>query len=183
MTIGGTTLYQDFGVIDFSPTAGYHVPLVCGSYYQANGGAQWIHNASFGANGANPVTSLDMSDVDDAVVDDLWLGGMWYIEDNVYIDSVRVWAASDEASSAESVNINMMSYSYDESSGDLSDGVVVANSSSTLEPIVGAPKTSTLTIDSDYRSITAGKVVYVFFENVDGTDDISVKCQVKYHLV
>ena len=109
---------------------------------------------------------------------------MWYITDNIYIASVRVFVYSDEATSAESVGFHVYSYDIDlgtgASAGDLTNGALIAHIGTDIEGIKNTIKSDTLTIDSN--SISAGKAVFVFGEAVDGTEDLGVKCIIKYHL-
>ena len=182
LTIGGTTLYKEFGVFDFSPLAGYHSPLVAQPSHYA--GTNYIIHTDFGGDGTDPVTSLDLSDSDSVTLTENVMIGMWYITDNIYIDSVRVFAVSDEASSAESIGFHVYSYDIDlgtgSAAGDLTNGTLIAHIGTDIEGIKNTIKSDTLTIDSN--SIAAGKAVFVFLEAVDGTEDIGAKCIIKYHL-
>ena len=182
LTIGGTTLYKEFGVHDFSPTAGFHFLLA--SQPVPYNSSTYTGHASFGGNGTDPVTSLDLSAADSATLTNLVMLGMWYITDNIYIDSVRVFAVSDEASSAESIGFHVYSYDIDlgtgSAAGDLTNGTLIAHIGTDIEGIKNTVKSDTLTIDSN--SISSGKAVFVFGEAVDGTEDIGAKCIIKYHL-
>ena len=134
LTIGGTTLYKEFGVNHFSPYAGYHFPLFS---QPAGGNKTYVHNAYFGGNGTDPVTSLDLSSVDSDIATENTLMTMWYITDNIYIDSVRVFVYSDEATSAESVGFHVYSYDIDlgtgASAGDLTNGALIAHIGTDIE--------------------------------------------------
>jgi len=181
LTIGGTTLYKEFGVQDFSPIQGYHFPLIT---TPNDGSPNQTALSYFGQNGADPVTSLDLSAVNSLACNELVLSSMWYITDNVYIDSVRVFVTSEEASSAESVGFHVYSYDIDlgtgSAAGDLTNGTLIAHIGTDIEGIKNTVKSDTLTIDSN--SISSGKAVFVFGEAVDGAEDIGAKCIIKYHL-
>ena len=182
LTIGGTTMYQIFGVHDFGPLQGHHFPLISQPWTYQN--ATFGAFSDFGGNGTDPVASLDLSSVDNISVTELVMQSMWYITDNIYIDSIRIFAVSDEATSAESIGFHVYSYDIDlgtgESAGDLTNGTLIAHIETDIEGIKNTVKSDTLIIDSN--SISSGKAVFVFGEAVDGTEDIGVKCIVKYHL-
>ena len=176
LTIGGTTLYKEFGLFFFTPVQGYHHPLVSNTMMFSDSGTDYVATNDFG-NSADPGTSLDMSGTAVGVI----LGGLWFIEDNIIIDEVRVIA---ECEAAHDLNFHLFSYDFQvgntAANGDLSNGTLLAHNSSVLEATSTAINTVSCTIDS--TSVEAGKAVYAFVENTEGTGKITCQMIVKYHL-
>ena len=101
---------------------------------------------------------------------------------NITIDSCKVWFASDE-DAGDVVKFSVMAYDVDSAngstSGDLSDGTVLA-SASAMSATNTSMKTDTLTILG--ANVDADRVVYAFVENSGGTGDVTCQLVVKYHL-
>ena len=134
-------------------------------------------NNDVGANGTDPITTLDADD--DGENPRSLLASMWYIEDNMTIDSARVIATAD---GSQAINFHIMSYDMTTSSnhGDLSNGTLLAHIGSSISATAGTVKTDTLVIDSS--SVSSGKVVIAYAEAETDTSDISCKMTIKYHL-
>ena len=170
------TMYKEFGLFDFSPTAGYHNPMICNNMMFSDSGSDIIADDSMFSNGTDPATSLDLSANGTASIA---TACFWYIIDNISIDSIRVLATCD---SSQSLNYLVYSYDLDTSSnhGDLSNGTLLAHIGSSMSATSTTIKTDTLTIDS--ASVSAGKIVVAFVENEGGTGDITSQLNIKYHI-
>ena len=169
------TQYKEFGLYDFSPTQGYHHPMISNNMMFSDSGSDYIGQTAFGSNSADPATTLDVSGATEADV----LASMWYVQDAMTIDAIRVLATCD---SAHDLNFHVFSYDLDTSSnhGDLSGGTLLAHINTVMSATATTIKTDTLVIDS--ASVAAGKIVFAFVENEGGTGDITCQLNVKYHL-
>ena len=168
--VSATTLFKEMGLYDFSPTAGYHYPLIANTMHFESayaGDNDW-------GNGADPTTSLDVSGL---TAQENAVAVYWYLENNITLDSVRYMATADGSAT---LNFHLFAYTLDTSSnhGDLSAGVVHANG--TVAATNSTIKTGTFTLDT--ADIDAGKVVVGFVENVTDTSDVSVSFNIKYHI-
>ena len=164
------TLFKEMGLYDFSPTAGYHYPLIANTMHFESayaGDNDW-------GNGADPATTLDVSGL---TAQENAVAVYWYLENNITLDSVRYMATADGSAT---LNFHLFAYTLDTSSnhGDLSAGVVHANG--TVAATATTIKTGTFTLDT--ADIDASKVVVGFVENVTDTSDVSVSFQIKYHI-
>ena len=185
----GMVNYKEFGVLDFGIQAtGYHFALTCGSFSESLHGGEINNSNTFGGNGTDPMTSLDLSAADSTTVDRILVRSMWYIEDNIEIDSIRyVYQCDYNGSSPESnstLNLHVMSYDLS-SIGDLSNGVVVADGGDAGTAKRGQVVNGTLSVNSDNKAISSGKVVIVYGESPNtetSVHDVTIKCVVKYHL-
>ena len=180
VSVGNYSLYKEFGLYDFSPVAAVHnamssmnsVPIDSATGFQSN------NNADAFGNGTDPATSVD---VDDSAGNRYGIiNGIWYIDDNIVIDKIRVIATAD---GNQAINFHVMSYDIDVSSshGDLSNGTLLAHIGSSISATSTTVKSDTLIIDS--ASVAANKVIIAFAEAETGTDDISCRMTIKYHLV
>ena len=169
------TQYKEFGLYDFSPTQGYHHPMISNNMMFSDSGSDYIGQTAFGSNSADPATTLDVSGATEADV----LASMWYVQDAMTIDAIRVLATCD---SSHDLNFHVFSYDLDTSSnhGDLSGGTLLAHINTVMSATATTIKTDTLVIDS--ASVAAGKIVFAFVENEGGTGDITCQLNVKYHL-
>ena len=168
--VSATTLFKEMGLYDFSPTAGYHYPLIANTMHFESayaGDNDW-------GNGADPTTSLDVSGL---TAQENAVAVYWYLENNITLDSVRYMATADGSAT---LNFHLFAYTLDTSSnhGDLSAGVVHANG--TVAATATTIKTGTFTLDT--ADIDAAKVVVGFVENVTDTSDVSVSFNIKYHI-
>ena len=174
-TMGGTTLYKEFGLFFFTPVQGYHHPLVSNTMMFSDSGTDYVGTNDFG-NSSDPGTSLDMSGTAVGGI----LGGLWFIEDNINIDEVRVIA---QCESAHDLNFHLFSYDFEigntAANGDLTNGTLLA-STHIVEATSTAINTVSLSISS--ATVAAGKAVYAFVENTEGTGQITCQMIVKYHL-
>ena len=179
------TQYKELGIFDFSPAAGYHYPLIAmNGMYSSSGSnySAYVNSSAWGSNGENPATSLTLASVAEQLVPSVWV-----LIDNIYIDAVHYDVSCDGASTA---NIHLMSYDYvtgsGSTAGDLSNGAVLGQTGSAtdnLSPVtVGDDRISNGTLTLNTQSVASGKTIVGFVENVGGTDDITLKLILKYHI-
>ena len=173
--VSATTLYKEMGLFDFSPSTGYHHPLISTNMMFSDSGADIIGDVSMFSNGTDPATTLDLSADGTSMIA---VASYWYLENNITLDSVRFMAT---AAGASTLNFHLFAYTLNTSSnrGDLSGGVVHASG-----VVVSAEDTtvSTGTFTLDTADIDGDKVVIGFVENVSGTSDVSVSFNIKYHI-
>ena len=176
------TQYHQFGVFDFSPTAGEHHALMNNSWMpevtvytgEANG-------AAWGGTGTNPATSLTLASASQELVPALCIA-----QGNIAIDEVQYIMGSDAAST---INLHIMQYDIvtgaGSTAGDLSNGVVLAqtgSASDSLSPVTtGDDRVSIGTLTINTANVDNGKVIIAFAEASD-TDDMTVNLNIKYHL-
>jgi len=171
--VAANTQSKEMGLYDFSPTAGYHYPLVANTMFIPTGATAFAGDNDWG-NGADPATTLDVSGL---TAQENSVAVYWYLENNITLDSVRFMATADGSAT---LNFHLFAYTLDVSSnhGDLSSGVVHANG--TVAATNSTTKTGTFTLDT--ADIDAGKVVVGFVENVTDTSDVTVSFNIKYHI-
>jgi hypothetical protein len=167
------TLFKEMGLYDFSPTAGYHYPLMAHTMFGGLLTTAFAADSDWG-NGADPATTLDVSGL---TAQENAVAVYWYLDNNITLDSVRYIATSDGSAT---LNFHLFAYTLDTSSnhGDLSSGTVHANAS--VAATATTIKTGTFTLDE--ADIDTGKVVVGFVENVTDTSDVSVSFQIQYHI-
>ena len=167
------TLFKEMGLYDFSPTAGYHYPLIANTMFIPTGATAFAGDNDWG-NGTDPATTLNVSGL---TAQENAVAVYWYLENDITLDSVRFMATAD---GGVSLNFHLFAYTLDTSSnhGDLSSGVVHANG--TVDATNATVKTGTFTLDT--ADIDAGKVVVGFVENVTDTSDVTVSFNIKYHI-
>lgn len=168
------TMYKEFGIYDFSPSAGQHYALISNNMMFSDSGSDYAGHTGFGT-GADPATTLDVSTHVSRSIDGL--PTYWYVMDDISIDAIRVIARADG-----SVNLNFHVYSYDlhTPTGDLSNGTLIAHIGSVIAATTTSLKTDVLAIDS--ASVSSGKVLIAFIENETDTSDISCQLNIKYHI-
>ena len=168
------TLIKEMGLYDFSPTAGYHYPLIANTMFIPTGATAFAGDNDWG-NGADPATTLDVSGL---TAQENAVAVYWYLENNITLDSIR-WMATADGSSV--LYLHLFAYTLDTSTnhGNLSGGTVHANSLVNLAT-AATVKTGTFTLDE--ADIDAGKVVVGFVENSTGTADVTVSFNIKYHI-
>ena len=174
-TVGGVTLYKEFGLFDFSPSAGNHNAMIELNALSSTSANHTYGNNNIGGNGTDPATTLDVDD--DGETPRSLLASMWYIEDNINIDSARVITTAD---GNQAMNFHIMSYDID-TSGNLSNGILLAHIGSSISATASTVKTDTLIIDSS--SVSLNKIILSFAEAETDASDISCKMIVKYHLI
>ena len=168
-----TTLFKEMGLYDFSPTAGYHYPLIANTMFVPTGATAFAGDNDWG-NGADPATTLDVSGL---TAQENAVAVYWYLENDITLDTVRFMATADGSAT---LNFHLFAYTLDTSSnyGDLSAGLTCATVASVTSD-ASTYRTGTLSLDS--ADIDAGKVVIGFVES-DSATDITCTLNIKYHI-
>ena len=171
--VNALTLYKEMGLYEFSPyTAGGHYPLIA-NRIGVEGAEDFSYEDDWGS-ATDPPTTLDLSGLTDP---ENAVAVYWYLENNIYIDSVRFMVHSD---ANVTLNFHLFTYTLDTSTnfGDLSAGTVTANG--TVSSIANGLKTGTMSIDD--ASNDAGEVIIGFVENVTSATDMTVHFNIRYHV-
>ena len=168
------TLFKEMGLYDFSPTAGYHHPLIASNMMFSDSGDDFIADVSMFGNGDDPASTLDLS-ADGT--EKIGVACYWYLENNITLDSVRYMVTTDGSAT---LNFHLESYDLDVSSnhGDLSGGTTCARVHSQTSD-ANTLRIGTLALDS--ADIDSGKVVIGLVES-SSTDDITCTLNIKYHI-
>ena len=171
--VNALTFFKEMGLYEFSPnTQGYHYPLIANTMF--GGVENFTYDDDWGV-GTDPATTLDVSGLTDP---ENAIAVYWYIAQDIVLDVVRFMEVCDTAS--HTLNFHIYSYAIDTTTnfGDLSGGTVHA--SGTVETATGAIKTGTLTLDN--ANIAGGRVIIGFVEDEDGTADLSLSFNIRYHI-
>ena len=168
--VGATQLdaslgFKEFGLFDFSPSAGYHQPMVAMNGLTSVAGNLNVYDTSMFSNGADPATTLDLSSDGTGY---LLLNSLWRVPENMTILEARVLGAGD---GAQALNFHIYSYvmATGADHGDLSDGTLHAHIASSMSVTNSTIKMDTLTLDS--ASVTSGRFLIAFCEaETDATD-------------
>ena len=172
--VATNTHYQTFTANYLVPVAGYHQVLQ--AYPSLSYGTSATEEAL--GNVANPSTTYDMSSGSDSYS---WVPLLWRVQDNITIDSASA-SLGTNGSSTDALNLHIMSYTIDTdngvTSGDLSAGVVVADSASLA---VDRTAVDLLSLTVQSADVDANKVLVATIES-DGTDPVGVALTMKYHI-
>jgi hypothetical protein len=168
------TLFKEFGLYDFSPTAGYHYPLICQNMARVDSATIFAPDNDWG-NGTDPATTLDVSGLTNQ---ETAIAVYWHLANNITIDEVRYWVTRDGTDSA--MNFHLFSYDVDTSSnhGDLSNGTLLATAES-ASATATTLRTGTFSISS--ADVNSGKVIIAFVET-STTTDVTCSLNCKYHI-
>tara|TARA_Y100000310_G_scaffold336367_1_gene420679 strand:+ start:467 stop:1252 length:786 start_codon:yes stop_codon:yes gene_type:complete len=135
------------------------------------------HLLSLGTS-TNPDTSYSISDKGMVVANTVW-----YVPDNIVIDSAFFWVGAD-ASSGDTVRCHLMSYDIittaGSTSGNLSGGVVVADGGDIVSAGYEQAYYQSMTVQSS--SVSAGKGLFFTFRQDGASSDYSISATIKYHL-
>ena len=172
------TQFKEFGLWDFSPTAGEHHHLITNPGVTTTGDTDYdgeVNASAWGGTGTNPATSLTISSDAKELV-----AGIWILQSNITIDEIQYVMSSDAAST---IDLHVVSYTITSGSGstagDLSSGSVLADIASPVT--TGADRISSGTMTIGTADVNSGKAIVVFAEASD-TDDMTVQVNIKYHL-
>ena len=183
VTLGATqtfanTQVQRFSIYSIDCPDGNHVAMQVD--VGASGLAASSANSDVGANlgtGADPATSVILGNAEQASMQTL--SSMWYVPVGITIDEVRVLSTGDGAN----VDFHVMQYDIQtgtgSDAGDLSNGVVVAHTSSVVAIDGDRIVTTTLTVDQ--ANVAADKVILATVEQIGSSTDVSAQLLIKYH--
>lgn len=178
------TSIKEFGLWDFSPTAGEHHNLTTSPTITTTSDDDFsgeVNGGAWGGTGTNPATSLTISSSAKELV-----AGLWILQANITIDEIYYVMSSDAAST---INLHVMQYDIvagaGSTAGDLTNGVVLAQTgsdASSLSPITtGADRVSNGTLTINTANVNDGEAIVCFAEASD-TDDMTLQLNIKYHL-
>ena len=174
------TQYAYFGVnyADVSSfAANKHYPI---SFMAANGGASLTNDVDFGTDD-DPDATFTTADTDTQYASQL-VPMMWYVPDNISIDSVYSIEGAD-AATGDTTRMHLMSFTFNSgSTSALTSGSVLAYNSEVTNAGNEQAYKSTWTV-SGSGSVAAGKVILAFFRSDSVNSDFSLNITVKYHLV
>ena len=180
-TVGqaGPTLYTHFGVGADQMSglgAGVHYAIPFNNTIVGSGN----NDIDFGT-GTDPATTFTTANIDTQYASQI-VPMMWYVPDNIYIDSVHSIVGAD-AANGDTLRLHLLSYAYTSgSTSTLSDGIVLASSSSDVTS-AGNKQTylSSFTVSSP--SVASGRVILAFIRiDADNNSDYSLNITVKYHV-
>ena len=129
--------------------------------------------------GTDPATTFTTSDGNGTRASDI-VACMWYVSDNISIDSVTSIEGADVAT-GDTTRMHLFSYTFNSGSTScLASGTLLAHNSDVTNAGNEQAYLSTWTVDS--ASATAGKVILAFFRSDSINSDYTVNIKVKYHL-
>ena len=174
--VHATTQYAYFGVesnesASWSADTHYIVPFVANSL--ATAGDHAI------GTGTNPDTTLTITGTADNIV-----SGLWYLPDNITVDAVHWWHGAD-AGTGDTTKAHLMSYAIvsdnSSTSGDLSDGTVVADGANITNAGFEQAYYQSMTVQS--ADVDAGRVlIFTFRSDSAVNSDYTINATVKYHI-
>ena len=135
---------------------------------------------TFGTTSLTPAATLTISTTSDDVAPCLF-----YVWDNMVIAGIRVFCGASGASTDDDLQFALVSYEIDTAngatSGDLSDGEIIAVSGANLEPDRTAVDYQALTHSGNV--IAAGRVLVAMFRNDGDNNTIGANLTMKYYIV
>ena len=179
------TQYAYFGCNSGDPTnAGmvadthYAIPFTIAGFGGTIANFAMGSSTSSSFNDTNPATSLTIS----ATAMDI-VTTYWYVMDNITIDAVK-WLHGADAATGDSTAAHLMAYTVDTANGstggDLSNGVVVADSSTITNAGYEQVYYNQMTVQS--ADVDAGKIILFTFAADTVNSDFSINATVKYHI-
>ena len=171
------TQYAYFG-IGGGTSANYAGSKHIAILYQNMNVASTADNFELGT-GTDPDTSFTTADgtnTDASVV----VPCLWYVPDNISIDSVIGIEGGDNAT-GDTTRMHLMSYDFTSGSTScLTNGTVLASNSDVTNAGSEQAYLSTFTVSS--ATVTSGKVIVATFRSDSVNSDYSLNITVKYHL-
>ena len=152
--------------------ANTHHPLAFGSSNQ-------VYNGELFGSGTDPATTFTTAETAGQRAAEL-TPHIWYIMDNITIDSIVAIEGADTAT-GDTTRMHLMSYDYSSgATSTLTGGTVLAYNSDVTN--AGSEQTykSTFTIGSS--DVNAGKVILAFLRSDSVNSDYSANMYIKYHL-
>ena len=168
------TFYQPFSCHLLTPVAGEHMPLLAvpAGYY-----ATALAEQSLG-DGADPATTYDMSTGNLAAN---WVACLFPTRTNMTVDSCDVYFTSNGGAES-TLTFHLMSYAIDGdnggTSGDLSDGVVVADSGTQA---VDRTSIDFLSLSIRNADVDISRILIATVEST-ATNSVTVNMNLKYHI-
>lgn len=183
--VNATTQFAYFGIshgdgagAGFLADTHYAIPFMIsgGGGVTANYAMGSSTSSSF--NDTNPATSLTISSTAHSIVN-----CYWHVRDNITIDEVS-WLWGADTATGDSTAGHLMSFDVDigngSTSGDLSNGVVVADGAAIAGSGYEQIYYQAMTVQS--ADVSAGKVIMFIFASDTVNSDYSINVTVKYHI-
>ena len=174
------TQYAYFGVNynDFSASvANTHYPIPFGG--SQGGGGSLLNDVDFGT-GTDPDDTFTTADTDTQYASQI-VPMMWFVPDNISIDSVTSIEGAD-AATGDTTRMHLKSFTFNSGSTScLTAGELLASNSDVTNAGNEQAYKSTFTVDE--ASVSGGKVILAFFRSDSVNSDYSLNITVKYHLV
>ena len=172
------TQYAYFGVgyADFSSlVANTHYPIP----FTGTGVQNLTADVDFGT-GTDPDDTFTTADTDTQYASQI-VPCMWFVPDNISIDSVTSIEGAD-AATGDTTRCHLKSFTFNSGSTScLTGGELLAHNSDVTNAGNEQAYKSTWTVDE--ASVTGGKVILAFMRSDSVNSDYSVNITVKYHLV
>ena len=174
------TQYAYFGVnyVDFSHIgADTHYPI---PFSAASGGGSGYNDVDFGT-GTDPDDTFTTADTDTQYASQI-VPMMWFVPDNIYIDSVTSIEGAD-AATGDTTRMHLKSFTFNSGSTScLTSGTLLAHNNDITNAGNEQAYSGTWTVDS--ASVSSGKVILAFFRSDSAVNsDMSLNLTIKYHLV
>ena len=171
------TQYAYFG-IGAGTSANYSGNTHIGILYQNMNVASTADNFELGT-GTDPATSFTTADGTNTAAS-VVVPCLWYVPDNISIDSVIGIEGGDNAT-GDTTRMHLMSYDFTSGSTScLTNGTVLASNSDVTNAGSEQAYLSTFTVSS--ATVTSGKVIVATFRSDSVNSDYSLNITVKYHL-
>ena len=171
--------YAYFGCnyVDVSSfAANTHYPI---SFMASNGGASLTNDVDFGT-GTDPDDTFTTADTDTQYASQI-VPCMWFVPDNISIDSVTSIEGAD-AATGDTTRMHLKSFTFNSGSTScLTSGELLASNSDVTNAGNEQAYKSDWTINE--ASVAGGKVILAFIRSDSVNSDYSVNITVKYHLV
>ena len=172
------TQYAYFGVgyADFSSSAANtHYPIP----FTGTGVQGLTADVDFGT-GTDPDDTFTTADTDTNYASQI-VPCMWFVPDNISIDSVTSIEGAD-AATGDTTRCHLKSFTFNSGSTScLTGGELLAHNSDVTNAGNEQAYKSTFTVDE--ASVSGGKVILAFFRSDSVNSDYSLNITVKYHLV
>ena len=172
------TQYAYFGVgyADFSSlAANTHYPIP----FTGTGVQNLTADVDFGT-GTDPDDTFTTADTDTQYASQI-VPCMWFVPDNISIDSVTSIEGADNAT-GDTTRCHLKSFTFNSGSTScLTGGELLAHNSDVTNAGNEQAYKSTWTVDE--ASVSSGKVILAFLRSDSVNSDYSINITVKYHLV
>ena len=112
------------------------------------------------------------------------VGSMWYAQDKLVIDAIKVWHMGDDSASTDSLSYALLSYTISSSgstSGNLTEGNTLVGSSSSQTIDNADMDAHSITVSN--ATVDAGRAIFMMVRGGSSTNnDITAQVDIKYHL-
>ena len=173
------TMYANFGTTQVETTnfaVNTHYALPFGNGIFANNTLANLPNFGTGTDPATTFTTADANSDRACVL----VPCLWYIPDNISIDSVTSLEGADTAT-GDTTRMHLFSYTFNTgSTSALTSGTLLAYNSDVTNAGSEQAYKSSWTVDSE--DVNGGSVVLAFFRSDSINSDYSTNIVIKYHL-